>query len=112
VIPNSIVDAEPDEPAKRQIEVEPLHQLSLGADREERLQKHRTQQLLRRDRRASERRIKLLKRPGQIGQRLVHDEADGAQRMRNRDPILKINIREKTTRFLIHPRIVVRSIQL
>jgi integrase/recombinase XerD len=37
VIPNSIVDAEPDEPAKRQIEVEPLHQLSLGADREERL---------------------------------------------------------------------------
>ncbi|MGI8570354.1 MAG: hypothetical protein ACR2KT_15545, partial [Methylocella sp.] len=46
---------------------------------------------------------KLLKRPGQIDQRIVHDEADGTQRMRNRDPILKINIREKTNRFLIHP---------
>src|ERR1700736_2139112 len=40
VIPNSIVDAEPNEPAERQVEVEPLHQLPLGADRVERLQKH------------------------------------------------------------------------
>ena len=50
VIPDRIVDAEPDEPAEQQIELQPLHQLALRADRVERLQQRGSQQLLRRDR--------------------------------------------------------------
>ena len=51
VIPRRIVDANADEPAKQEVELEPIHQLPLRADRIERLQEHRSQQLLRRDRR-------------------------------------------------------------
>jgi hypothetical protein len=51
VIPRRVVDADADKPAKQKIELQPLHQLPLRADRIERLQQHRWQQLLRRDRR-------------------------------------------------------------
>ncbi len=40
-VPDGIVDAQADEPAEQQIEVELLHQLALGADRIEGLQQHR-----------------------------------------------------------------------
>jgi hypothetical protein len=60
VVPDRIIDAEPDEPAEQQIEVEPLHQLPLRADRIERLQQQRTEQFLRRDRRPADPAIQAL----------------------------------------------------
>ena len=51
VIPYRIVDTEPDEPAEQQIKLQPLHQLALRANRVERLQQHRPQQHLGRNRR-------------------------------------------------------------
>jgi Integrase core domain len=44
-MPHRIVDAEADERAEQQVEVQPLHQLALRADRVERLQQERPQQL-------------------------------------------------------------------
>ena len=38
MVPDPIVDTEPDKPAEQQIELQPLHQLTLGAHRIERLQ--------------------------------------------------------------------------
>ena len=52
MIPDLIVDPEPDEPAEQEVEAQPLHQLALRADRIERLQQERPQQLFGRDRRA------------------------------------------------------------
>ena len=46
MIPDGIVDAEPDEPAEQQIVVDLLHQLALGAHRVERLQQRGAQQPL------------------------------------------------------------------
>jgi hypothetical protein len=43
-VPDGIVDAEPDEPAEQKIKIELLHQLALGAHREERLQQRGAQQ--------------------------------------------------------------------
>ena len=50
MVPDGIVDAEPDEPAEQQVVVDLLHQLPLGAHRVERLQQRGAQQTLRRDR--------------------------------------------------------------
>jgi len=58
VIPRRIVDADADEPAKQEVELQPLHQLPLRADRIERLQKHCPKELLRRDRGTAAPRIK------------------------------------------------------
>jgi hypothetical protein len=73
VVPHRIVDAEADEPAEQQVEVKPLRQLALRADRVESLQQRRTQQLLGRDRSAAERRIERGEGRRQRAQRLVHD---------------------------------------
>jgi hypothetical protein len=50
VIPHDIVNADANEPAEQKIELKPLHQLPLRADRIKRLQQHRPQQFLERDR--------------------------------------------------------------
>ena len=47
--PGRIIDAKPDEPLEQQIVVHLLHQLPLGADREQDLQKAGPDQPLRRD---------------------------------------------------------------
>ena len=71
MIPDLIFDAEPDEPAEQQVEVQPLHQLALRADRVERLQQEGPQQLLGRDRRTSDPGIEVLKTRREARQRLV-----------------------------------------
>ena len=53
-VPRRVVDAQPDEPAEQKVEVDPLHQLALGADAVERLQQQRPKQPFRRDRRAAD----------------------------------------------------------
>ena len=73
VVPDRIVDAEPDEPAEQEVEVEPLHQLPLRADRVEGLQQQRPQQLLGRDRGPAERRVELGEDRRQLDQRRVDD---------------------------------------
>ena len=57
VIPGRVVNADANEPAKQEVELQPIHQLPLRADRIERLQEHRPQQFLGRDRGAAYLRI-------------------------------------------------------
>ena len=66
-VPYRIVDTESDEPAKQQVKVQPLHQLTFGAHRVEGLQQHRAQQLLRRDRGAADLRVDLAKATVECG---------------------------------------------
>jgi hypothetical protein len=77
VIPHRIVDAKADKPAEQEVELQPVHQLPLRADRIERLQQHRPQELLWRDRgstRPGVQRRELARKPGQS---LVHNAANG-----------------------------------
>jgi hypothetical protein len=101
MVPRRIVDAEADEPAEQQIELQSLHQLPLRTDRIERLQQHRSQRFLRRDRRPPNRRIKRRKIARQRRQRFVHNRADRAQRMALANPSFKIDITEKRSRPLV-----------
>ena len=75
-VPHRIIDPEPHEPAEQQIIVELLHQLPLGAHREERLQQRGAQELLRRDRRPPVRGIEA----GELGierqEGVIHNLAD------------------------------------
>ena len=94
-IPHRIVDAKADEPAEQQVELDPLHQLALRADRVERLQQQRPQQPLRRDRLPAERRIKRVELRRERRQRGVDDAADHPQRMIRTDPLLQVHIAEQ-----------------
>jgi hypothetical protein len=86
VVPDRVVDANADEPAKQEIELQPVHQLSLRADRIERLQQHRPQKLLGRDRGTAYPRIERRELARQRRQSLVHDAADRPQRVILADP--------------------------
>jgi hypothetical protein len=103
MIPDLIVDPEPDEPAEQQVEVQPLHQLALRADRVERLQQERPQQLFGRDRRSSHAGIEVMEARRQPRERLVDDRPNGPQRMGSRHPGLEIDVAEQGTRPLIRP---------
>ena len=106
VIPRRIVNADADEPAKQQVELQPLHQLPLRADRIERLQQHRPQQLLRRDRGPAAPRIQRRELARKRRKRLVHDAADRPQRMILANPRFEIDVTEQRPRPLVpapHP---------
>ncbi len=62
-IPHRIVDSKPHEPAEQKIELQPLHQLTLRANRIEQLQQAGPQQLLRRNRGPALPRIQAGKHP-------------------------------------------------
>src|SRR6202020_1967459 len=70
-VENLLVDRQPDEPAKQQIELQPFDQLPLRADRIEKLQQRGPQQPLRRNGRTSAGLVKRRKRPVEIRQRRV-----------------------------------------
>ncbi len=101
VIPHRIVHTEPDEPAEQQIELQPLHQLTLRANRVERLQQHRPQQHLGRDRRPTQPGIKRRKIARQRLQSRIRQHPYGAQRMIQSYPLLKIDIGEQLPRPLV-----------
>ena len=106
VIPGSIVNAHADEAAKQEIELQPLHQLPLRADRVEHLQQHRQQQLLGRNRGATHQRIERRKLARKRRQGLVDHTANGSQRMILADPPFEIDVTEQRPRPLIptpHP---------
>ena len=101
VIPHRIVNADPHEPAEQKIELQPLHQLPLRADRIERLQKHRPQKLLGRDRRSTQSGVECRELAREPRQSLVHDQADRPQRVILADPRLQIDIAEQRPRPLV-----------
>jgi hypothetical protein len=108
VIPRGIVNADANEPTKQEVELQPLHQLPLRADRIERLQKHRPQQLLRRYRGTAAPRIERRELPGKRRKRLVHDPADRPQRMGLANPTFQIDVAKKRPRPLVpasHPSV-------
>ncbi|MCY1541589.1 hypothetical protein D9M68_772900 [compost metagenome] len=77
--PNWVVHRQPDEPAKKQVVVRLLHELTFGANAVEHLQQHGPQQLLRRDARPATLDIgfvHLRKQPVHLHQRLVGHGAD------------------------------------
>ena len=102
-VPYRIVDAEPDEPAVQQIELQFGHQPALRADREERLQQCRPQQHLGRNGGPPHRRIQFLEPSVQRTQRRVHDLPDRPQWMVGRNPLLKPHVREQALRPIIAP---------
>ena len=101
MIPGCVIDADSDEPAEQQVVFQPLHQKPLRADRIKRLQQHRPQQLLRRDRRPPNRRIERGKLALQRRQRLVHDRPDRSQRMIPPHPRLQVNVAEQLARSIV-----------
>ena len=106
MVPHRIVHAEPHEPPEQKVELHPLHQMALRAHPIKGLQQHRPQQLLRRDRRPAEVRIKRRKVTRQVRQRRVCHGADRPQRMILPDPCFQINVAEKRSRPLVpaaHP---------
>ena len=105
VIPGSIVNAHADEPAKQEIELQPLHQLPLRADRVEHLQQHRPQQLLGRNRGATHQRVERRKLARKRRQGLVDHTANGSQRMILANPRFEIDVTEQRPRPLSSPRI-------
>src|SRR5512132_3534768 len=92
VIPRRLVGAQTDEPAEQEVELEPLHQLALGPDRVERLQQHRPQQHLRRDRGPARAPVKRRELAAQSVERLVDDAPDRPQRMIPPDAPLHVHI--------------------
>ena len=101
VVPHRIVDAEPDEPPKQQIELQPLHQLPLRSDRIKCLQQHRPQQHLRCDRWPTKLGIEHREIARQRPQGRIRQRPNGAQRMIGPHPLLKIDIRKQLPRTLV-----------
>ena len=95
MIPDRIVDAQANEPAVQQVELQPFHQLAFRADRVERLQQRRPQQLLRRDRGPAQRRVHSRKVRAHIRQRTIRNLADSPKWMIFRYSRLQIDIREQ-----------------
>jgi hypothetical protein len=92
----------PTNQAEQEVELEPLHQLAFRADRVERLQQHRPEQHLRRDRRPTRtRHVERVELPGQCLQRLIDDRTDRAQRMIRPNPRLHIDVGKELARATI-----------
>ncbi len=100
MVPARIVDPQAHEPAEQQVELQPLHQLPLRADRIERLQRHRLQQHLRRDRRPTHPRIEPCEFLRKALQRLIGERPDSPQRMIAPNTRLQIHIRKQRPRAL------------
>ncbi len=90
--PDCIVHCQANEPAKQQVVVRLLHELTFGANAVEHLQQHGPQQLLRRDTGSTALDIGLVhpgEQPIHLRQRLIGHGADRAQRVRLRYKILE-----------------------
>src|SRR6202453_523636 len=98
-IPNRGVDVQTHEPAEQQVIVQLLNQLPLRAHRIEGLQKLRTDQLLRRNRRTADACVQALELRVQLMQCLIGHLTNGPQWMILRNPIFKADIAEY--RFLL-----------
>src|SRR5208283_5546161 len=84
-VENLLVDRKPDKPAKQHVELNPFDQLSLRADRIEKLQQRGPQQSLRRDGRTPDRLVKRRKRSIELTERRVGQSTRRPQRMLRRE---------------------------
>src|SRR5262245_39090304 len=104
--PDRLVDPEPGNTAVQKVIVEMLHELRLGAERVERMRQQRPQQPLGWNRWPPAVGIDFGKLAIERGQHIIDDATDHAQRMRRRNTVLEINIKEQATRPLVqtpHP---------
>src|SRR5258708_10104847 len=104
MVPHRIVDPKTHEPAEQQIELQTVHQLALGTHPIERLQQHRSQKLLRRNRRPPKVRIEGCKLARQVAKRGVRNLADRAQWMVTPHARLQIHVAEQRSRPLVASR--------
>src|SRR5438093_5437293 len=95
MIPNRVIHAKAHEPAEQQIELQPLHQLALGAHSVKRLQQHRPQQLLQCNGRTAKIPITAGKLTLQSAHCRVRNLPDRPQRMPATNPRLQIHIAEQ-----------------
>ena len=101
--PHGIVDAKADEPPEQQVVIHLLHQLPLGPDREQDLEKARPDQALRRNGGAAKIGVERVKLGIETRQRGVHDLPDLAKRMPCRNALLKIDIAEQRFARFVRP---------
>ena len=100
-IPHRLIDAHPHEPAKHQVVVELLHELSLAANRVDHLQQRGPDQALRRNRGAAIIGVDLVEGGVQMLERLVDNPAHLANRVVGGNPLLQRHIAEQIPAFLI-----------
>ena len=112
MVPARIVDPQAHEAAEQQVELRPLHQLPLRADRIERPQQHRPQQRFRRDRGPTHPRIEPREVLGQALQRPIGERPDSPQRMIAPNTRLQIHIENNDPERLAEPRIAFPSTPL
>lgn len=95
--PDRVVDPEADKPAEQEVLLHLLHQLPLGANREQNLDLDLAgpDQPLRRDRGAPEIGVEHLERRIRVRQHRVDNLPDRARRMPCRDALLEINVAEQ-----------------
>ena len=100
-VPHHIIHIQTHKPTEQQVVIQLLHQLSLAADRVERLQQQRAQQLLRRHRRAPEVDIQRPEARRELLQRIIGDATNRAQGMVLRDAVLQRDVAEHRSRLLV-----------
>jgi hypothetical protein len=98
VIPDRIVNAEPDEPAEQQVVIDLLHQLAFAAHRIERLQERGPEQPFRRDRLSAGALVKTLELDIQRDEHVIDDALDHTERMLRRHPTFEVDIGKKRSR--------------
>lgn len=99
--PDSLVQPEANEPAKQNAVVDLLHQEALAAHRVERLEQQRAQQLLGRNRWATDFRVHRLKPRRQLAQDLVRHRPDRPQRVIGTHPLLGREVTEQVVGLLV-----------
>src|SRR5439155_19989127 len=104
MVPNWIVDPQPDEPSEQKVKLHALHQLALGAYPVKCLQEHRPQEPFRWNRRPTKPpRIKLLKVLVQSGQCLIGNVTNPPKRMIWTDANFNVDVGKKRSRVFIRP---------
>src|SRR5258706_7197473 len=112
-IPNLVVHVQADEPAEQHVVLQLLHQHPFAAHRVEHLQQQRAQQPLRRDRRAPDSRIQLVKARRQLLEDFIGHLTHWAQGMIRRHSFLWRNVTvHACLQFVVSPHSVPPSLAL
>lgn len=99
--PDRIVHVQADEPAEEQVVLQFFHQQPLAAHGVQHLQQQRAQQLFRRHRGTSDRRVERVELRRQLAERGVRHRANRAQRMVGGNPLFRREITEQVFGLLI-----------
>ena len=96
VVPDRVLQRQPDEPAEQEVVAHLFHQLPFGADRIKHLQEQRAHQFLGSNRVASAIRVDHVEQAIEAPQRFIDQCPDATQRMIRRNEIIQLRHREKT----------------